>query len=233
MRGAFPQQDSDPVHGFGWRWRWRWRWRWWWWWRCAGFAQLPANLIAQRQQPAVVGNLLQALIDVHQTGFVSANALRVQCPRQRLVGLRAASLGLGAQASLLDLAVFFGQGLLAGRIFLGLAFLLFPHLALESQQRGMVGHGHQALLNMHQSPVQRAFLPGAPRLLQKLLGLQFRLQPLFFLRLPGSGSVDLSVDVLAQRQQLGMVGREWQSLLNQGATVLQRAGLQPLAGLGD
>ena len=118
VRGAFSQQDSDPVHGFGWRLCWRWR-------RCAGFAQLLANLIAQRQQPAVVGNLLQALIDVHQAGFVSANALRVQSPRQRLVGLRVASLGLGAQPSLLDLAVFLGQGLLAGLIFLGLAFLLF------------------------------------------------------------------------------------------------------------
>ena len=97
----------------------------------------------------------------------------------------------------------------------------------------MVGHGHQALFDMHQSPVQRAFLPGAPRLLQKLLGLQFRLQLLFFLRPPGSGGVELSVDVLAQRQQFGMVGRELQSLLDQGATVLQRVGLQTLAGLGE
>lgn len=175
----------------------------------------------------MVGNLLQTLLDVQQTGFVSAFALRVQRPGQKFVGLGAALFGLGAQASLFGLALF----LLAGRHVLSLApGLLLPHLALESQQGGMAGHGPQALFDLRQTLLQRAFLPGALGLFQKLLGPQFGLQPLFLLSPLNPGSLKLPVDLLAQGRQIGMIGRESRSLLDQGAAVFQRAFPLALAG---
>ena len=124
----------------------------------------------------MIGNLLQALINIHQAGFIGAVALSIQRPRQIFFGLRATLFSFGALAGLFGLALFLRQGLLASRYFLSLASgLLFPHFTLDSQQAGMVGHGLQALFNVRQAGIQRPFLPGALRLLQKLFSLQFRL----------------------------------------------------------
>ena len=61
----------------------------------------------------------------------------------------------------------------------------------------MVGHGLQALLDVHQAHVQRAFLASLLGPFQKLLGLQHGL-PLLFPGLPGPFFLaDLAVDPLA------------------------------------
>ena len=56
---------------------------------------------------------------------------------------------------------------------------------------------------------------------------------MFFLRSLNPGGIELPVDLVAQRQQFSVVGHPLQSLLDQGATVFQRAGLLLLTGLGE
>ena len=168
MRGAFAEPVSDPVHRFGGRLnRERRRRR-----RRCGFAQLPAHLVAQRQQPAMIGNLAQTLFDVRQAGFIGAVALCIERPGQKFIGLGAALFSLGAQTGLFGPPLFFSQSLLPGCGFLRLTLgLLFAHLPLNIQQAGVVRQGLQALVNIRQTGIQGAFLAGALRLLQQAFGL--------------------------------------------------------------
>jgi len=70
-------------------------------------------------------------------------------------------------------------GLSAGRFFLTLEIsLLFEHVLFKAQQTGVGGHGLQALFNVDQAHLQRAFLLGALGLFEELLGLQLRLPKL-------------------------------------------------------
>ncbi len=209
--------------------------------RGLGLAQLPADFLAQRQQPGMIGRLLQALLDLQQADLVGAISLVTERPAQELVGFAPALLGLGfLPLRRLDfLPLGFGSlplgefGLMAGDVLLALAFRPFgQNRLLQGPQIRVVGHGLQALFDVDQAHVERAFLPGALGLFQELFGLQLGLSGLVLVG-------DLAVHLVAQRQQDGMVGHELQPLLDAGQAVRQSARLlvsdrlrQQLVGLG-
>ena len=122
---------------------------------------------------------------------------------------------------------------MAGDVLLALAFRPFgQNRLLQGPQIRVVGHGLQALFDVDQAHVERAFLPGALGLFQELFGLQLGLSGLVLVG-------DLAVHLVAQRQQDGMVGHELQPLLDAGQAVRQSARLlvpdrlrQQLVGLG-
>ena len=74
-------------------------------------------------------------------------------------------------------------GLSAGCLFLTLEIsLLFEYILFKAQQTGVAGHGLQALFNVDQAHLQRAFLLGALGLFEELFGLQLRLPKLLLRR---------------------------------------------------
>ena len=182
----------------------------------------------------MIGSLLQALFDMQQTGFIGAVALGVQGPRQQFISFPATLFRFSLQAGQLGFALFFSGGLLARPLGFALAVgQQSLNLLLQREQAGMTGQSLQALLDMQQTSFQCVFLLGALGLFQKLISLHFGLLPLFFPDFLGERISDLPIKLIAQRQQLRMIGDELQPLLDHNQAVFQRAVLLALPGLAQ